>query len=56
MAKPSSDLHFDLFPLPDLRDLQHREQRQRAEGLEEALLDHQGTIGQFRDLVIGLQT
>lgn len=41
--------------LTDARDLMYREQRKRAEDLEESLLDHQGTIGQFRDLVVGLQ-
>ena len=62
-VSPSSSSHsstrltrFVRLAPTDLRDVQYRDQKKRAEDLEESLLDHQGTIGQFRDLVISLQS
>ncbi|GAA6010163.1 hypothetical protein JCM10207_005646 [Rhodosporidiobolus poonsookiae] len=40
----------------DLKDLQLQELRRRHDGLEDACADYEGTIGQFRELVISLQT
>lgn len=38
-----------------MKDAQIREYLRKVEGLEEACLDLEGTIGQFRDLVMQLQ-
>ncbi|KAJ7729076.1 dynein associated protein-domain-containing protein [Mycena maculata] len=40
----------------EAKDVQIREHVRKAESLEEACLDLEGTIGQFRDLVLQLQT
>lgn len=40
----------------DHREMMHRDEKDRNDDLEEALLDAQGTIGQFRDLVLSMQT
>ncbi|KAJ7146369.1 dynactin [Mycena epipterygia] len=40
----------------EAKDMQIREHVRRAESLEEACVDLEGTIGQFRDLVLQLQT
>ncbi|GAA5932529.1 hypothetical protein JCM1841_000239 [Sporobolomyces salmonicolor] len=39
----------------DLKDLQLQELRRRNESLEDSCADYEGTIGQFRELVISLQ-
>ena len=39
----------------DSRDVQIRDQQRKIESLEEACQDLDGTIGQFRELVINLQ-
>jgi dynactin 1 len=39
----------------DLKDLQLRDLRQRADSLEESVADYEGTISQFRELVHSLQ-
>lgn len=43
------------MPCADLKDLLLRDQRVRADALEENVADYQGTIGQFRELVFSLQ-
>ncbi|KAJ7774997.1 dynactin [Mycena metata] len=40
----------------EAKDMQIREHVRKAESLEEACVDLEGTIGQFRDLVLQLQT
>jgi dynactin 1 len=39
----------------DHKDVQLREQQRKIESLEEACQDLDGTIGQFRELVMNLQ-
>lgn len=42
-------------PAVDAKDLQIQEHVRKAEALEEACIDLEGTITQFRDLVVQLQ-
>ncbi|GJN94727.1 hypothetical protein Rhopal_007818-T1 [Rhodotorula paludigena] len=39
----------------DVKDLQLQELRRRSDSLEDSCVDYEGTIGQFRELVISLQ-
>ncbi len=40
----------------DLKDVQLREQRSRNDGLEADVADYEGTFGQFRELILNLQS
>jgi hypothetical protein len=44
-----------LFRMPEAKDMQIREHLRKTESLEEACVDLEGTIGQFRELVMQLQ-
>lgn len=39
----------------DMKDHQIREYQKQLDGLEDSMLDYEGTISQFRELVINLQ-
>lgn len=45
-----------LMPLSDSKDLQIHDQSRKIQNLEEACQDLEGTIVQFRELVLSLQT
>jgi len=44
------------FHLKDVKEAQIREHLRKVEGLEEICVDYEGTIQQFRELVLQLQT
>ena len=45
-----------LMPLSDSKDLQIHDQSRKIQNLEETCQDLEGTIVQFRELVLSLQT
>ena len=44
------------FRLKEVKEAQIREHLRKVEGLEEICVDYEGTIQQFRELVLQLQT
>jgi len=51
----SSPVNSGVFWNVDLKDVHIRDQQRKIESLEEACQDLDGTIGQFRELVMNLQ-
>ena len=50
------DLDLNPSSEPDAKDMQIHEQSRKIQSLEEACQDLEGTIVQFRELVLSLQT
>jgi hypothetical protein len=48
--------HNFFFRLEEVKEAQIREHLRKVEGLEEICIDYEGTIQQFRELVLQLQT
>ena len=55
MTKTVSCLPFDKYFSPEAKEAQIREHARKNEELEDTIQDLEGTIGQFRELVVQLQ-
>lgn len=55
LPPPGADRILTSLGPPDLKDMQLQGLRRRNESLETACIDYEGTIGQFREVVITLQ-
>ena len=53
--KSATLLHSGLTIMSDVKEMQVREHANKIEELEDTILDLDGTIGQFRELVTQLQ-